>query len=117
LAGSLAVELFVRRIGGTDVANTATGIILVAGTITFANEWYQTGKVNWRVPVATMLAAAVFDGLANIDSKAAVGLSIVVLIGAFTTKFGGKSASATLAELFANSNPKATTTKKVKAAA
>jgi hypothetical protein len=97
------------------VASTATGIILIAGTITFANEWYQTHTVNWRVPIATLLAAAVFDGLATIDSKAAVGLSIIVLIGAFTAKFGGKSASATLAELFAKSSPQ--TTRKVKAAA
>lgn len=97
------------------MASPATGIILIAGTITFANEWYQTHTVNWRVPIATLLAAAVFDGLATIDSKAAVGLSIIVLIGAFTTKFNGKSASATLAELFAESNPKAT--KKVKVAA
>lgn len=93
------------------MANAATGIILIAGTITFTNEWYQTQKINWRVPIATMLAAAVFDGLARIDDKAALGLSIVVLIGAFTAKFGGKSASATLAELFAQSNTKAPTRK------
>jgi glucokinase len=84
------------------VANLATGIILVAGTSTFANEWYQTGKVNWRVPVATLLLAAGFDALAHIDDKAAVGLSIVVLIGAATTRFGGKSTADTLAELFSN---------------
>jgi len=90
------------------MANVATGIILVAGTITFGNEWYQTGKVNWRIPVATVLAAAVFDGLAHIDEKAAVGLSIVVLLGAMTTKFGGKSASETVAGFFQHSTAKQT---------
>jgi hypothetical protein len=82
------------------MAELATGIIVTAGSITFVNEWYQTGTVNWRVPVATVLAAGIFDGLAHIDSKAAVGLSIVVLLGALTTEFNGKSASATIAGLF-----------------
>jgi hypothetical protein len=85
------------------MANLATGIILTAGTITFTNEWYQTKKINWRVPVATVLAAAIFDGLAHVDDKAAVGLSIIVLMGAMVTKFGGKSAAETLASFFAAS--------------
>jgi hypothetical protein len=98
------------------VANLATGVILTAGTITFANEWYQTGKVNWRVPVATVLAAAVFDGLAHIDDKAALGLSIIVLFGALTTKFGGKSASETISTFFQQSTTKPKTQPRVKVA-
>lgn len=78
----------------------ATGIILTAGTVTFANEWYQTHTVNLRVPVATLLAAAIFDGLAHIDDKAATSLSVIVLIGAMTAKFNGESAADTLAKLF-----------------
>ena len=98
------------------MANLATGIILTAGTITFANEWYQTGKVNWRVPVATVLGAAVFDGLAHIDDKAALGLSIIVLLGAMTTKFGGKSAAETVASFFQQSTAKPKTQPRVKVA-
>jgi hypothetical protein len=98
------------------VANVATGIILVAGTMTFGNEWYVTGKPNWRVPVATLLAAAVFDGLAHIDDKAAVGLSIIVLLGAFTAKFNGKSVSDTLATLFSQSTAKPKTQPRLKVA-
>ena len=82
------------------MASTATGIILIAGTATFANEWYQTKKVNWRVPIATLLAGAVIDGLNRIDDKAAIGLSIMVLIAASATKFGGKSVIDTLVQLF-----------------
>jgi hypothetical protein len=73
------------------MAETATIVVLVAGTGTFANEWYQTGQVNWRVPIATMLGAAVVDGIAKIDDKAALALSIMVLLAAVTTKFNGKS--------------------------
>jgi Na+-translocating ferredoxin:NAD+ oxidoreductase RnfD subunit len=80
--------------------STATGIVLTAGTITFANEWYQTHQLNLRVPVATLLAAAIFDGLAHIDNKAAVSLSVIVLLGAVTTRFNGESAADTLAKLF-----------------
>jgi hypothetical protein len=98
------------------VASLATGIILVAGTMTFANEWYQTGKINWRVPVATVLAAAVFDGLAHVDEHAAVGLAIIVLMGAAVTEFGGKSASATVAQFFQQSAASTKTTTKKKAA-
>jgi len=82
------------------VANTGTAIVLLAGTLTFSNEWYQTGKANFRVPVATLLAAAAIDGLSHVDDKAAVGLSIMVLIGAITVRFGGKSVIDTIAELF-----------------
>jgi hypothetical protein len=82
------------------MTNVATGLILTAGTMTFANEWYQTNKVNWRVPVATMLAAAVFDGLAHLDDKAATGLAFIALLGAFTTRFNGQSVADTIAALF-----------------
>lgn len=73
------------------MANLATGIILTAGTLTFANEWLQTNKVNWKIPVATLILAATFDGIAHLDDKAATGLSVIVLVGAVTTEFNGKS--------------------------
>lgn len=94
------------------MANAAAGIILIAGGITFTNEWYQTKQVNWRVPIATVLAAAVFDGLAKLDDKAAVGLAVIVLIGAFVNKINGKSIADVLVASF-NRNP--TTTNKQKA--
>lgn len=95
------------------MANTAAGIILVAGGITFTNEWYQGHTINWRVPIATVLAAAVFDGLARLDEHAAVGLSVVVLIGAFVNKVNGKSIADVLNESFS----KAVTTQRAKKAA
>jgi hypothetical protein len=82
------------------MANTATVIILTAGTITFANQWYQTKEINWKVPLATVLGAALFDGLAHVNSKIATGLSVMVLLGALVTKFNGKSAADTLAATF-----------------
>lgn len=93
------------------MASTATGIILIAGGITFTNEWYQEHSINWRVPIATVLAAAVFDGLAKLDDKAAVGVSIIVLIGAFVNKINGKS----IADVLTSSFSKTTAPKKAAA--
>jgi putative effector of murein hydrolase len=95
------------------VANVAAGIILVAGGITFTNEWYQTRQVNWRVPLATVLAAAIFDGLAKLDDKAAVGVSIIVLIGAFVNKVNGKSIADVLVASFSTAPVKKTAPKPV----
>lgn len=93
------------------MTSTATVIVLTAGTITFANEWYQTQTVNWKIPLATILAGLLFDGLAHINDHAAVGLSVVVLIGAVTTKFGGKSVADSIAETFTKQPSSTPTTK------
>jgi hypothetical protein len=82
------------------MANTATTIVLTAGTITFANEWYVTHEVNWRVPVATLLAGAIFEGIGRIDERAGIGLAVMVLIGAVTTRFHGQSAADTIVTWF-----------------
>jgi hypothetical protein len=95
------------------MANVATGIILIAGTTTFATEWYNTKKVNFKIPVATLFAAAIFDGFAKLDSKAATGIAVIVLLGALTTKWGGKSAMETLASTTTKVTKKPTTVKKV----
>lgn len=78
----------------------ATAIVLFAGTMTFANEWYQTKQVNWRIPVATLLLGAAFDGLSHLDRGISTMLAVMVLIGAGTTQFNGQSVAGTLAQLF-----------------
>lgn len=71
--------------------SAAPGIILVAGTGTFANEWLQTGKPNWRVIPATLLASWGFTALDKLSPKASVALALMAGIVAVTTTFGGKS--------------------------
>ena len=87
----------------------ATGIVLTAGTMTFANEWYQTKQLNFRIPVATLLLAAGFDGLSKLDTKISTTLAVIVFIGALTTEFNGKSTASTLAGLFPATGGKKTT--------
>lgn len=70
---------------------TATVITLTAGGLTFTNEWYQTKRIDWKVPLATVVLAAGVDMLSELDNKAAILLSVLILMGAVTTKFNGKS--------------------------
>jgi hypothetical protein len=57
----------------------STGIILVAGGITFANEWLNN-KINWRIVPATLGTAVVFAGIEKLSEPAAVGLATIALI-------------------------------------
>jgi hypothetical protein len=78
----------------------ATGIVITAGTMTFANEWWQTKQYNWRVPVATLFLGAAFDFMSKLDTGIANMLAIMVFIGAGVSTFNGKSAFDTLAGIF-----------------
>lgn len=80
------------------MAETATVIVLTAGSITFVNEWYQTKKVDWKVPLATLLGAFLMDGLSHLDQGAATGLSVMILIAAAVTRFNGHSAADTISQ-------------------
>jgi hypothetical protein len=89
-------------------------ITLVAGGMTFVNEWYQTKNVDWKVPLATALLAVGMEVLSKASNGAATALSIMVLIGAATTKFNGKSTVDTINDLLGNtktSAPKGSTSK------
>lgn len=67
-------------------------MIVLAGAVTFGNEWLQTDKPNWKVVPATLLAAWGFTALDKLSPRASVALATMGLIVAFSTKFGGKSA-------------------------
>jgi hypothetical protein len=79
-----------QNLTGTDMSAAPT-IVLLAGAGTFGNEWLQTGKPNWRVVPATLLASWGFSLLDQVSEKASVSLAIIVAIAAVTTKFGGVS--------------------------
>ncbi len=96
--------------------DTGMKLVLLAGTLTFANEWLQTKEVNWRVPVATVLAAAAVAGVGKVSSGGATGLGVMALIVAASTPLNGKSPIQQIGAVV-NSSPnpfKKTTTAKVK---
>jgi hypothetical protein len=66
-------------------------LVLLAGSLTFSNEWLQTRELNWRVPVATVLAAAATAGLGRVSPGGATGLGVMALIVAAATPLNGKS--------------------------
>jgi hypothetical protein len=72
-------------------ADTGMKLVLAAGTLSFGNEWLQTKQVNWRIPVATVLAAAAAAGIGKVSSGAATSLGVMALIVAAATPLNGKS--------------------------
>lgn len=69
----------------------STGIILLAGGVSFGNEWLQTSTPNFRIPVATLMSALFLNGVEKIYPKAAIGLGTIVLITVLVTPLHGKS--------------------------
>ena len=77
----------------------STGIILIVGGITFANQMVlqpieSGGTVKgdiasaWRIPIATLVAAAALGGLEQISPKLAVGLAYISLITVLFARLG-----------------------------
>ena len=66
-------------------------LVLLAGTMTFSNEWLQTRQVNWRIPVATVLAAAAVAGVGRVAPGAGAGIGVMALIVAAATPLNGRS--------------------------
>jgi hypothetical protein len=71
--------------------DTGMKLVLLAGTLTLANEWLQTKDINWRVPVATVLAAAATAAIGKVSPNGATALGIMALIVAAATPLNGKS--------------------------
>jgi|SRR5215469_3311906 len=71
--------------------DTGMKLVLLAGTLTFTNEWVQTHEVNWRIPVATVLAAAAVAGIGKVSSGGATSLGVMAVIVAAATPLNGKS--------------------------
>jgi len=72
-------------------ADTGMKLVLLAGTLSLGNEWLQTRQVNWRIPVATVLAAAAVSGFSHISPGGATSLGVMALIVAAATPLNGKS--------------------------
>jgi hypothetical protein len=79
----------------------STGIILIVGSISLANEAVfapiaSGGKINvdfnWRVIPATLIAAALLGGLEQVSPKLAVGLAYISLITVLFARFGNAPA-------------------------
>ena len=72
-------------------ADTGMKLVLAAGALTFTNDWVQTRAINWRVPVATVLAAAAVAGIGKVSPGGATSLGVMAVIVAAATPLNGKS--------------------------
>jgi hypothetical protein len=77
----------------------STGIVLAAGGISFANDWWNSKQPNFRIPPATLGVAILFAGLERLNERAAVGLATIMMITVLFTPMNGKSPMQTLAEV------------------
>jgi hypothetical protein len=77
----------------------STGIVLTATAISFGNDWVQSNSPNWRIPVAGLVVALIFDGVEKLNETAGVGLSIMMLITVLVTPIHGKSPAQTVLSL------------------
>jgi hypothetical protein len=78
---------------------TAPGIVLTATAISFANEWWDTGTPNFRIPIAGGLLSLLLDAVETANEGAGRGLAIIMFITVMVTPFKGKSPLETLAGL------------------
>lgn len=73
--------------------HVATAVVGTAGGIVFTTEFLAAHKLDWKVPLATLLLMPAIEGLADLDSRAAAFLAFIIFAGAATTKFNGVSVS------------------------
>lgn len=85
-----------------DMATSTT--IVLAGTGTaIVNDWYQLGKVPWRIGVAGGLLALFMAGAEKVSKPIAVSLATVYLVTVLVTPIGGaNSPVGEVSNLFAN---------------
>lgn len=79
--------------------SSGPALVLISGTLTFGNEFLQKDKINWRVPVATILGAWFVEGISKVSDKGATALGVMVLIAAAANKSAGKSPFEELASI------------------
>ncbi len=70
-----------RQNGAGEIMSRTTGPILAVGGITLANAVVVNGKpIDWRIPIATGVAAGMFSLAEQGWEKGAVALSYLALV-------------------------------------
>jgi hypothetical protein len=74
----------------------STGIILVAGAISFGNEWLLEHKApDLKIPLATGIAALMLAGAEHINQEIAVGIAWIALITVILAPVGSTNSPVT----------------------
>jgi hypothetical protein len=74
----------------------STGVILVAGAISFGNEWLLEHKApDLKIPLATGIAALMLAGAEHINQEIAVGIAWIALITVILAPVGSTNSPVT----------------------
>jgi hypothetical protein len=77
----------------------STGIVLTATAIGMGSEWLNDNKINIRMGIAGLFVAFIFDGIERLNEKAAVGLSVIMMITVLSTPINGETPIQRLVDL------------------
>lgn len=73
-----------------------TGIVLAIGGITLANQViFNDQEMDWKIPIATGIAALTFSGIEKANAQIGVGLAYVALVAVLFTRIDPKVPSPT----------------------
>jgi hypothetical protein len=90
------------------LVGASTTLVLSATAISLGNEWLNTGEVNWRIPIAGIGTALIFDLIETVDPQIGKGLAVLMFISVMVTPFKGKSPAETAAHLLDTGTTKVT---------
>jgi hypothetical protein len=72
----------------------STGPILAVGAISYVNEWVFNHQENFKILLATGIAALGLAGLERVSAPLAVGIAYIALITITFTQAGNKPSPA-----------------------
>jgi hypothetical protein len=72
----------------------STGIILAVGTISFGNQLLINHELDFKIPVATAVAAIILSGVEKVSAPLAVGIAYIALVTISLTRVNGKASPA-----------------------
>jgi hypothetical protein len=72
----------------------STGIILAVGSISFGNQLFINHDLDFKIPVATAVAAVILAGVEHVSAPLATGIAWIALITISLTRVNGKASPA-----------------------
>jgi hypothetical protein len=72
----------------------STGIILAVGAISFGNQLFANHDLDFKIPVATAIAAVLLAGFEHASPPLAVGIAWIALVTISLTRVNGKPSPA-----------------------
>jgi hypothetical protein len=72
----------------------STGIVLAVGAISFGNQLFANHELDFKIPIATGIAAEILAGLEHVSEPLATGIAWIALVTITLTRVNGKPSPA-----------------------